>query len=192
MLLWAWVYCIFLRPCFCFFWYISRDGITGSYGSSVFYFFQKLPYHFPLWKLFSFYIPTGSEQGSNFCTHSSTLVISRFLKIYIIAILISVEWHLIVVLICISLIISDMEHLFMYLLAIYILSLKKCLLLLLLSCFSRVWLCATPEMAAHQAPLSLGFSRQEYWSGLPFPSPMHESEVAQLCPACLFKSYSHF
>ena len=60
------------------------------------------------------------------------------------------------------------------------------LLLLLLSCFSRVRLCATPETAAHQAPLSLGFSRQEHWSGLPFPSPMHErkreSEVAQLCP----------
>ena len=31
-------------------------------------------------------------------------------------------------------------------------------------------------MAAHQALLSLGFSRQEQWSGLPFPSPMHESE----------------
>ena len=31
-------------------------------------------------------------------------------------------------------------------------------------------------MAAHQAPLSLGFSRHEHWSGLPFPSPMHESE----------------
>ena len=31
-------------------------------------------------------------------------------------------------------------------------------------------------MAAHQAPSSLGFSRQEYWSGLPFLSPMHESE----------------
>ena len=45
------------------------------------------------------------------------------------------------------------------------------LLLLLLSCFSRVRLCATPKTAAHQAPLSLGFSRQEYWSGLPFPSP---------------------
>ena len=42
--------------------------------------------------------------------------------------------------------------------------------------------CATPETAAHQAPPSLGFSRQEHWSGLPFPSPMHESEVAQLCP----------
>ena len=50
------------------------------------------------------------------------------------------------------------------------------LLLLLLSHFSRVWLCATPYTAAHQASLSLGFSRQEHWSGLPFPSPMHESE----------------
>ena len=50
------------------------------------------------------------------------------------------------------------------------------LLLLLLSRFSRVRLCATPETAAHQGPPSLGFSRQEHWSGLPFPSPMHESE----------------
>ena len=49
-------------------------------------------------------------------------------------------------------------------------------LLLLLSRFSCVRLCATPETAAHQAPPSLGFSRQEHWSGLPFPSPMHESE----------------
>ena len=38
-----------------------------------------------------------------------------------------------------------------------------------------------PETAAHEAPPSLGFSRQEHWSGLPFPSPMHESEVAQSC-----------
>ena len=48
-------------------------------------------------------------------------------------------------------------------------------------------------MAAHQALLSLGFSRQEYWSGLPFPSPMHAcmlnhfssvqfSSIAQSCP----------
>ena len=54
--------------------------------------------------------------------------------------------------------------------------LQPLLLLLLLSRFSRVQLCATPWTAAHQAPLSLGFSRQERWSGLPFPSPMHESE----------------
>ena len=46
------------------------------------------------------------------------------------------------------------------------------LLLLLLSLFSRVRLCATPETAAHQAPPSLGFSRQEHWSGLPLPSHM--------------------
>ena len=50
------------------------------------------------------------------------------------------------------------------------------LLLLLLSHFSHVQLCVTPQMAAHQAPPSLGFSRQEHWSWLPFPSPMHESE----------------
>ena len=36
---------------------------------------------------------------------------------------------------------------------------------------SRVQLFATPWTAASQAPLSMGFSRQEYWSGLPFPSP---------------------
>ena len=48
--------------------------------------------------------------------------------------------------------------------------------LLLLSHFSRVRLCVTPQTAAHQTPPSLGFSRQEHWSGLPFPSPVHESE----------------
>ena len=36
---------------------------------------------------------------------------------------------------------------------------------------SRVWLFATPWTVAHQASLSMGFSRQEYWSGVPFPSP---------------------
>ena len=49
------------------------------------------------------------------------------------------------------------------------------LLLLLLSRFSCVRLCATPWTAAYQASPSLGFSRQEHRSGLPFPSPMHES-----------------
>ena len=46
------------------------------------------------------------------------------------------------------------------------------MLLLLPSCVSHVWLCATPWTAANQAPLSLGFSRQEYWSGLPLPSTL--------------------
>ena len=39
-----------------------------------------------------------------------------------------------------------------------------------------------PIDGSHQAPLSLGFSRQEHGSGLPFPSPMRESEVTQSCP----------
>ena len=60
--------------------------------------------------------------------------------------------------------------------------------MLLLSHFSHVRLCATPQTAAHQAPPSLGFSRQEHWSGLPFPSPMmkvkSEREAAQPCPTC--------
>ena len=62
---------------------------------------------------------------------------------------------------------------------------KVLLLLLLLSRFSRVRLCATPKTAAYQASPSLGFSRREHWSGLPFPSPVHESEKwkwRQLCP----------
>ena len=48
--------------------------------------------------------------------------------------------------------------------------------LLLLNRFNRVRLCVTPQTAAYQAPPSLGFSRQEHWSGLLFPSPIHESE----------------
>ena len=40
----------------------------------------------------------------------------------------------------------------------------------MLSRFSCVWLFATPWTVAHQTPLSLGFSRQEYWSRFPFPS----------------------
>ena len=36
---------------------------------------------------------------------------------------------------------------------------------------SRVQLFVTPWTVAYQAPASLGFSKQEYWSGLPFPSP---------------------
>ena len=44
-------------------------------------------------------------------------------------------------------------------------------------------LCATPQMAAHQAPPSLGFSRQEHWSGVPLPSP----RVLE----AILKNYSH-
>ena len=72
----------------------------------------------------------------------------------------------------VSLIVSPFHNVYVY----QNVTLYTLLLLLLLSRFSRVRLCATPETAAHQAPPSLGFSRQEHWSGLPFPSPTHESE----------------
>ena len=58
------------------------------------------------------------------------------------------------------------------------------LLLLLLSHFSHVQLCVTPQMAAPQAPPSLGFSRQEHWSGLPLPSP-NEGKVKVKLLSCV-------
>ena len=46
---------------------------------------------------------------------------------------------------------------------------------------SHVWLLVTPWTAAHQAPPSIGFSRQEYWSGLPLPSPTVPNKHATNC-----------
>ena len=46
-----------------------------------------------------------------------------------------------------------------------------CVCVCVLSCFSRIRVFVTPWTVAHQAPLSMGCSRQKYWSGLPFPSP---------------------
>jgi len=64
-------------------------------------------------------------------------------------------------------------------------------LLLLPSRFSRVGLCATPWTAAYQASPSMGFSRQEHWSGLPFPSPGTVWRQNQkLVQAALFRSLS--
>ena len=42
---------------------------------------------------------------------------------------------------------------------------------------SHVWLLATPQTVAHQAPPSMGFSRQEYWSGVPLPFPRRASSM---------------
>ena len=57
---------------------------------------------------------------------------------------------------------------------------------------SHVWLFATPWTIAHQAPPSMRFSRQEYWSGLSFPSPF-DCWVACICPWLWVKSNSpHF
>ena len=58
---------------------------------------------------------------------------------------------------------------------------RPLLLLLRLSRFSRVRLLANPWTAAHQAPLPMGFSRQEYWSGLPLPSPIRPLQPPNFC-----------
>ena len=58
--------------------------------------------------------------------------------------------------------------------------LSSMLLLLLLSRFSHVRLCAIPQMEAHQAPPSLGFSRQEHWSGLPSGPNIYLFEVLNI------------
>ena len=47
------------------------------------------------------------------------------------------------------------------------------LLIVVVQSLSHVWLCVTPWTVACEAPLSMGFPRQEYWSGLPFPSQSH-------------------
>ena len=51
--------------------------------------------------------------------------------------------------------------------------------------FSHIWFFATPWTVAHQAPLSLGFSQQEYWSGLPCPPPgdLHNPGTELMPPA---------
>ena len=63
-------------------------------------------------------------------------------------------------------------------------SYRKVTVCCMLSCFCRVWLFATPWTAACQAPLSMGFLRQEYWSGLP-RSPTGDLHNPGIEP-CLF------
>ena len=57
---------------------------------------------------------------------------------------------------------------------------------------SRVRLLATPWTAAYQAPPSMGFSRQKYWSGVPLPSPVQPLEAAKLFSTAVIRdSVSH-
>ena len=56
---------------------------------------------------------------------------------------------------------------------------------------SRVWLCATPWAVAHQAPPSMGFSRQEYWSGVPLPSPILLLVISKTQNFAILENLSH-
>ena len=115
-------------PAFNSFGYIPRIGIAGSYGNSMFNFLRNCRTVF--YGDYIIYIPISNVRGFQFLyvliTNTCYFLSFFFIFVFIKAILIAMEWYLIV-LICISLMISDFEHLFMCLLVISISSVEKCL-----------------------------------------------------------------